>query len=68
MKKIQPRAIEKNASTSGVQSEKKLSWYARLFDEKKAEYLQRQHIARQQTVMNTHNNGTIIPFRSYYVY
>jgi hypothetical protein len=91
--------IESNANTTSVQPDKKLSWYARLSDEKKAEYLQRRRIDRQQTkaaklnslnskhvsqshdsslpsvqctplstVMNTHNNGTIIPFRSCYVY
>jgi hypothetical protein len=88
--------IESNANT---QSDKKLSWYARLSDEKKAEYLQKRRVARQQTkaaklssfnsehvsqshdsslpsvqctplstVMNTGNSGTIIPFRSCYVY
>ena len=57
MKKIQPRASP-SASTerspfkdvtntpihgnASVQSEKKLSWYARLSDEKKAEHLQKQ--------------------------
>ncbi|KAM0823374.1 hypothetical protein ACQ4PT_070906 [Festuca glaucescens] len=41
--------IESNANTTSVQSDKKLSWYARLSDEKKAEYLQRRRIDRQQT-------------------
>jgi hypothetical protein len=115
MKKIQPHAspsasgnrspfkdltnTQNNANTTSLQSDNKLSWYARLSDEKKAEYLQKRRIARQQTkaaklssfnsehvsqshdsslpsvqctplstVMNTGNSGTIIPFRSCYVY
>jgi hypothetical protein len=92
-------SIESNANTTSVQPDKKLRWYARLSDEKKAEYLQKRRVARQQTkaaklssfnsehvsqshdsslpsvqctplstVMNTGNSGTIIPFRSCYVY
>ena len=41
--------IERNANpTSCILPEKKQGWYARLSDEKKAEYLQKRRMARQQ--------------------
>ena len=47
-KDLTNKPIDGNANTTNVQSEKKLSWYARLSDEEKAEHLKKLRTTRQQ--------------------